>query len=182
MNRIHLISLLAAAGLTGCATIGDAIGPERPTSELRELVEKPLNLSEGESPFCKKPEIIEVEAPVIERAPATPEIYTAQLFFQLDKTEFTALSAQKAERIYQEIAEMGAAEIELVGHTDTAASNAYNEVLSERRAEKVRDDLIARGIDADIINTSSEGERRLLVVTPDETVEVQNRRVEINAR
>lgn len=182
MKKIRLILLLVAAGLTGCATVGDAMGPERPTSELRESVEKPLNLSEAESPFCKKPETIEVEAPVIERAPAEPEIYTASLYFQLDKTEFTATSARKAEGIYREIADQAATEIEIVGHTDTAASDAYNDRLSLRRAQKVRDDLIDRGIDADVINISAEGERRLLVSTPDETVEVQNRRVEINAR
>lgn len=182
MNKIHLILLLVAAGLTGCSTFGDAMGPERPTSDLRESVEKPLNLSEGESPFCKKPEKIEVAEPEIQRAPAEPEIYTARLYFQLDKTAFTAESAREAENVYREILDKDAVEIEIVGHTDTAASDAYNDRLSQRRAEKVRDDLIARGIEAEIIDISSEGERRLLVSTPDETVEVQNRRVEINAR
>lgn len=182
MNTIRLISLLVAAGLTGCTTFGDAMGPERPTSDLRESVEAPLKLSEGESPFCKKPENIEVAEPVVQRAPAEPEIYTARLYFQLDKTEFTPESAREAEDVYREILDKDAAEIEIVGHTDTAASDAYNDRLSQRRAERVRADLIARGVDAEIIDISSEGERRLLVTTPDETVEVKNRRVEINAR
>lgn len=182
MNKIHLISLLVVAGLTGCTTFGDAMGPDRPTSDLRESVEKPLNLSEGDSPFCKKPEQIEVAEPVIKRAPAEPEIFTAQLYFQLDKTEFTAESAREAERVYQDIADNYTSEIEIVGHTDTAASDAYNDKLSQLRAERVQRDLINRGIDADVIMISSEGERRLKVITPDETVEVQNRRVEINAR
>lgn len=182
MNKIRLISLLLVAGVTGCGTFGDAMGPERPTSDLRDSVEKPLNLSEGESPFCKKPDKIEVAEPVIERAPAEPEIFAAQLYFQLDKTEFTGKSAREAEQVYREIAENYASEIEIVGHTDTSASDAYNDRLSQRRAERVRNDLINRGIDADVITISSEGERRLFVNTPDETVEVLNRRVEINAR
>jgi outer membrane protein OmpA-like peptidoglycan-associated protein len=38
------------------------------------------------------------------------------------------------------------------------------------------------GVSSDVIRISSEGEYRLLIATPDETVEVRNRRVEINAR
>jgi outer membrane protein OmpA-like peptidoglycan-associated protein len=46
----------------------------------------------------------------------------------------------------------------------------------------VRQDLIDKGVPAESIKISAEGEYRLLVSTPDETVEVLNRRVEINAR
>jgi OOP family OmpA-OmpF porin len=68
------------------------------------------------------------------------------------------------------------------GHTDTSASSSYNDELSRRRAERVKQDLINAGVAENTISIVSEGEHRLLVDTPDETVEVRNRRVEITLR
>jgi OOP family OmpA-OmpF porin len=70
----------------------------------------------------------------------------------------------------------------LIGHTDTSASDNYNDALSLRRAEKVKQDLIAAGVPAETIRISGRGETDLFVSTPDETVEVRNRRVEISIR
>jgi outer membrane protein OmpA-like peptidoglycan-associated protein len=88
----------------------------------------------------------------------------------------------ESREIYQEILDRDFSEIVISGHTDTSASNAYNEALSLRRSQKVRQDLIDYGVPAENIRISAEGEYRLLVSTPDDTVEVRNRRVEINAR
>lgn len=112
--------------------------------------------------------------------PAAP--YHAKLYFLLDKDELTPESKIKAKAVFDEIAGRQAAEINIVGHTDTAASYSYNEKLSYSRAIKVRDALIALGIPANIISTSGQGEYQLLVDTPDNTPEPKNRRVEIDVR
>ena len=157
--------------LVGCSSIHNAIGPDKAQSELREAVEAPLELAGGESPFCVKP--APVEAPVS---------YNGKLNFLLDQTVFTPESLRRSETIYREVLERNSSAITIVGHTDTAASNEYNDALSRRRAEKVRQDLVERGVSADVIEISSHGEYKLEVATPDETVEVRNRRVEIHAR
>jgi OOP family OmpA-OmpF porin len=159
--------------LTGCGAIHNAIGPDKAQSELRGSVEAPLELTGGESPFCVKP------APVVAQAPVP---YNGKLYFLLDKTVFTPESLRRSESIYSEVLERNSTEITIVGHTDTAASNEYNDALSRRRAEKVRQDLVDRGVSPDVIEISSHGEYKLEVATPDETVEVRNRRVEIHAR
>lgn len=112
--------------------------------------------------------------------PAEP--YYAQLYFILDKDELTADSKAEAQLIYQQITGRQNVEIIIVGHTDTAASSAYNDALSLRRAEKVKQNLIDAGVDASIIKASGMGEQELLVPTPDNTAKPQNRRVEINVR
>ena len=178
MNILLRISiLLSLAGLVACAADG-------PVSEMRESIEAPVQVSQGESPFCAKPEIIEVKLPEPQVAAAPPPAapFSASLYFLLDQTVFTPESAREADDIYQQVVAKNADELVLIGHTDTSASNSYNDALSFRRAEKVKRDLIAAGVAADTIRISGRGETDLFVNTPDETVEVKNRRVEITIR
>lgn len=220
--------------LSGCSLYHNTvnlIGPDKPVSELRAMIEAPLKLSSGPSPFCAKPitetymvmpedgkvgivdvtladgrkavlegdyqamrllgdqsetfvgDETQLEALFGEALAAMPaEPYYARLYFILDKDELTADSKIEAEQIYQQIAGRQNVEIIIVGHTDTAASSTYNDALSLRRAEKVRQNLIDAGITAEIIRVSGMGERELLLETPDSTPQPENRRVEINVR
>lgn len=61
-------------------------------------------------------------------------------------------------------------------------SEQYNIGLSERRAERVRQELIRRGIPENIITTKGMGESELLIDAADEVAEARNRRVEIDVR
>ena len=66
------------------------------------------------------------------------------------------------------------------GHTDTVGPAEENRLLSERRANAVRDYLVERfGISPARLMTEGLGESRLLVPTPDETPQQRNRRVQI---
>ncbi len=183
MDNIYRLSLLLFFTLlvTGCSSIHGSLSPSKQQSELHALVQTPTELEEGESPFCAVAEIQPELAPVKEivRIPAP---YTAKLYFLLDQVTFTLESELDAEKTYQTLLDRNDSEIRISGHTDTSATNSYNDALSQRRAEKVRQDLIDFGLSADAISIESEGEYRLLVLTPDETVEVMNRRVEINVR
>ena len=112
--------------------------------------------------------------------PAAP--YYARLYFILDKDILTPESLAESELIYQQILGRQNVEIIIVGHTDTAASSSYNNALSLRRAEKVKQNLINAGVPAEIIQTQGMGETNLLVPTADNTPEPENRRVEISVR
>jgi len=167
--------------MSGCSSIHTSLSPDKIQSELRTTVEAPVNLTEGDSPFCivAKPEVEPAPQRKIVRI---PEPYAAKLYFLLDQTVFTAESELESDKVYQEILKRNPHEVIISGHTDTSASNEYNDDLSQRRSEKVKQDLIERGMSKDAITTSSEGEYRLLVRTSDDTVEVLNRRVEITLR
>lgn len=69
--------------------------------------------------------------------------------------------------------------IYVYGHTDDVGSEAYNQRLSERRAEAVRDYLVAGGVDPSLITTKGFGKTRPLVRGTDAQARTQNRRVEI---
>ena len=61
-------------------------------------------------------------------------------------------------------------------------SEKWNDQLSLRRAESVKELLIKIGIPENIIQVAGRGEREPLVPTKDEVEEAQNRRVEIKVK
>jgi outer membrane protein OmpA-like peptidoglycan-associated protein len=70
--------------------------------------------------------------------------------------------------------------IDIYGHTDSSGSDAYNQTLSERRAESVANYLSSRGVVRARMATRGFGESQLLV-NPEvtEADRAANRRVEI---
>ncbi len=176
--RLYL-PLIMILFMTGCSSIQTSMGPDKKQSDLRQIVDEPLDVTTGETPICVVKDIMPSPQKPIVRIPAP---YNAKLYFLLDQTVFSPESEEESKEVYQTLLKRNDSEIIISGHTDTSASNAYNDALSQRRAEKVQKDLINLGISADSIHISSEGENRLLVSTPDGTVEVLNRRVEINVR
>jgi outer membrane protein OmpA-like peptidoglycan-associated protein len=104
------------------------------------------------------------------------------LYFLEARDELTPDSRQLLDRIVDEIARRPAPEIVVIGHTDRVGAVTYNDTLSLRRAERVRDELVKVSIAADRIRVAGRGEREPLVPTPDEVAEARNRRVEINVR
>jgi outer membrane protein OmpA-like peptidoglycan-associated protein len=67
-------------------------------------------------------------------------------------------------------------EIEIMGATDRVGSDVANLALSRRRAEVVRDALLARGMSRHVrVRLTAAGETRPLVETADGVGEAQNR-------
>jgi outer membrane protein OmpA-like peptidoglycan-associated protein len=65
----------------------------------------------------------------------------------------------------------------VVGHTDSTGSDAYNLDLSDRRANAVRDRLIARGIPADQLRAEGRGETEPVADNGTPEGRAENRRV-----
>ena len=56
----------------------------------------------------------------------------------------------------------------IVGHCDPRASETYNRELGRRRAQAVREFLVAAGVGADRVSVRSEGKKRPISTKPDE--------------
>ena len=65
------------------------------------------------------------------------------------------------------------------GFADTVGDRAYNQQLSQQRAEAVADELVRNGVEPLRISPRGFGETNLRVQTPDGVNEPRNRRVEI---
>jgi outer membrane protein OmpA-like peptidoglycan-associated protein len=105
-----------------------------------------------------------------------------RLYFKGDSATLTDQSQKDFEEVFGDIAKRKAYEVEVTGHTDSVGATAYNEKLSIRRADAVRDKLVTRGIKAELIFVYGRGEWDLLVKTKDNRHEAKNRRVEIMVR
>lgn len=67
----------------------------------------------------------------------------------------------------------------VIGHTDNVGSDAYNNSLSERRAEAVKSFTTAQGISSGRLSIQGKGESEPIADNSTETGRSQNRRVEI---
>lgn len=65
------------------------------------------------------------------------------------------------------------------GHTDDRGAASFNQQLSEKRAAAVRAELVANGVDADLIKTVGYGESRPMADNNTRQGRAQNRRVDI---
>jgi outer membrane protein OmpA-like peptidoglycan-associated protein len=65
------------------------------------------------------------------------------------------------------------------GHTDSQGAAAYNQDLSQRRAQSVRDYLVSRGIAADRVTSQGFGPSRSIAENNSAEGRANNRRVEI---
>jgi len=68
--------------------------------------------------------------------------------------------------------------LEIAGHTDNIGTEAYNQKLSERRANAVKDYLVAKGVSADRISTIGYGEEKPKVDNSTPENRQINRRIE----
>jgi outer membrane protein OmpA-like peptidoglycan-associated protein len=104
------------------------------------------------------------------------------LYFETGTDVLVPESVPLLEQIKEELAQRAAPEIIVVGHTDRVASQEYNDALSIKRAETMKQVLVAAGIPEERISTAGRGEREPLVPTADGVDEPKNRRVEIRVR
>ncbi|MCH7562912.1 MAG: OmpA family protein [Gemmatimonadetes bacterium] len=104
--------------------------------------------------------------------------------FEVDSSELDAAAMRALMGVGRAMVARADASAVLHGHTDSTASEAYNERLSVRRAESVRDFLMANfpTLLAASFQLESSGETRPTADNGTEAGRAQNRRVEITLR
>jgi OmpA-OmpF porin, OOP family len=101
------------------------------------------------------------------------------VYFEFNKSNLTPEARQIVDNVAGTAQRDSAASIELVGKADRSGTDPYNMKLSERRADTVRDALVADGLSADRIGVNWVGEREPPVPTADGVREPRNRVVTI---
>ena len=111
---------------------------------------------------------------------ATLEELKLAVPFAFDSSSISAGDAAKLVPFEQRLQEQDAAQIYVVGYTDSKGSEAYNQKLSERRADAVADALRAHlNVDGSRIIAEGRGEADPVASNQTEEGRAQNRRVEI---
>ncbi|MET4699191.1 OOP family OmpA-OmpF porin [Constrictibacter sp. MBR-5] len=113
-------------------------------------------------------------------APAPQQVVRSYLvFFDFDRSNLTSEAQRIVRTAAQNAQSARVTRLNVTGHTDRSGSPAYNQRLSQRRAQAVRAELIRNGISERDIAVFAKGESDPLVPTADGVREPQNRRVEI---
>ena len=100
------------------------------------------------------------------------------IYFDFDNFNLSSVSKKKVKQ-FVDSHKKEINEYLIVGHTDTKGTKKYNLSLSIKRANVVKELLINYGIDNNKIKILGRGENQLAIITPDETRQPANRRVEI---
>ena len=118
--------------------------------------------------------------PPLPPAPPPPPVQKVFLvFFDWDKYNITAEGERIIELAAQQYKAGGSVKLQVTGYTDTTGSYAYNQRLSERRANAVATRLTALGVARSDMSVAGRSFNDLRVPTPPGVREPQNRRVEI---
>jgi outer membrane protein OmpA-like peptidoglycan-associated protein len=112
--------------------------------------------------------------------PPRPVSYT--LYFVIGKDELTPESKSTMDQIKADLRQRPFPEITVIGHTDRVGGAAYNDALSLKRAESMRQLLVQAGISSELIAVAGRGSREMVVQTEEGVSESRNRRVEISVR
>ena len=124
----------------------------------------------------------------LEMVPPVPSIEANSLLINLDSevlfdvNKYDVRVHPEAEEVLKNLAivlkEMDVKNFEIDGHTDSDASDEYNQVLSEKRANSVKNFLVSQGVTAEI-TTKGYGESKPVASNDTAEGKQKNRRVEI---
>ena len=139
---------------------------------------------------CPQPEVVAAPPPppppapaavpvaVAAPAPALPLNYT--IYFGYDRCDLTAEAGQVINEASSTFQTYNAQYADVIGHTDTRGSKAYNTRLANCRANAVADSLAAQGINRQQLRVGARSELDPAVSTGDGVREALNRRVNIS--
>jgi peptidoglycan-associated lipoprotein len=99
-----------------------------------------------------------------------------RVFFETDQTDLTPQGRATLDKQAQWLAQYSRYSFTVEGHADERGTREYNIALGAKRAQSVREYLIARGIDASRMRTISYGKERPVAVCDDISCWSQNRR------
>lgn len=128
------------------------------------------NLAGVKKELEKKPE------PVVEK----PQVFV--VYFKTGASVLDPNAASVLQAVADAYKKSPAVTVVIAGHTDTAGADTANILLSQKRAERVADQLVKLGIKAESMALEAYGEQQLAVPTKDGVAELKNRRVEIKFR
>lgn len=103
----------------------------------------------------------------------------ADVLFDFDKSDIRPDAAAALQKLAVIIRAQPKGQTRIEGHTDSKGDDAYNQKLSERRAESVKNWLVAKeGVDGSRITTKGWGETKPIAPNDTDANRQKNRRVQ----
>jgi len=126
-----------------------------------------------------EPEPVLIDTPIIDiPVKVGAKVVLHNLFFATGKVQILPKSEQALDELAAFMRQHEGVAVRITGHTDDIGSERDNQILSEGRANAVRDALISRGIAATRIEAVGKGENEPIADNATEEGRAKNRRVE----
>lgn len=102
--------------------------------------------------------------------------------FGVDRSDLNGAAIESLAKVADTLREYPKTTIDVIGHADSQGSDAYNQALSERRANTVASNLISQGVQRERVIASGRGETQPVASNDTAEGRAKNRRVEIKLR
>jgi outer membrane protein OmpA-like peptidoglycan-associated protein len=200
MKLRPLLLLLSLCAAVGCAStpktsiylVADPegqIGEVSVTNDVSTvlLTEENEKLAAGNSSRAfRKTRIVEaseIEEKFSDALASLPERPAGfSIYFDSDSSQIKRDSRRILDEVLAEIKRRDSRDISLNGHTDRQGDAQLNMPLSLKRADRVKNFLLEKGISEDYITVEFYGESKPVIPTVDDVSEPKNRRVEVVVR
>jgi outer membrane protein OmpA-like peptidoglycan-associated protein len=138
----------------------------------QEAIAMAMEATKKANALCPGKPVVKIEK-VIDRM-------TLRVNFDFNKSDIRESEVAELQKAVRFIRKYPGAKVRLEGHTDSIDSEEYNQALSERRAEAVKNYLVKEeAAEKSKISTVGYGESRPVASNDTEEGRAQNRRVEV---
>lgn len=161
--RLKVFSLFAAMLLVAaCGTVQQGTGTTAGTGgQQTDVTAAPADSTSAVQPGSQEDFVVNVGD---------------RVFFGFDRIDLTPEARATLDRQAQWLKQYPSVRVTVEGHADERGTREYNLALGERRANAVKNYLVAAGVPANRINTISYGKERPAVLGSNEAAWAQNRR------
>jgi outer membrane protein OmpA-like peptidoglycan-associated protein len=173
----------AIGGVVGAAT-GAIIGNQGDKTGTGAIVGGALGATTGaiigDYMSRQKQELEQVPgAQVTQEGDELRVAFQSAILFDTDRYELKSGAKDNLSQLAGVLQKYAQTNLIIVGHTDDTGSEAYNQRLSEQRADAVRDYIVHGGVGSERLQARGMGETRPVASNETADGRTQNRRVEI---
>lgn len=179
---------LALRGEVERYRLNDAVG-NRGDADLYSVslvykLGRPASATPAYQPAPEAAPVVAMPAPVVVAAAAPTPVaekvsFASEALFDFDQSTLKPQGKAALDQLLGQLTGMDLEVIVTVGHTDAVGSDAYNQKLSQRRAEAVKAYLVAQGVETSRVYTEGKGETQPVADNTTAAGRAKNRRVTV---
>jgi outer membrane protein OmpA-like peptidoglycan-associated protein len=152
---------------------------DRLAAEQQKLAEEQRKLAEEQEKVNQLQIELEKLGSVVREARGMVLTISGSVLFASGQSMILPTAQERLNQVAEALMINKDRKLTVEGHTDSQGSHAYNQALSQRRAESVKNYLVSQGYPAELIAAQGQGEDHPIASNDTAEGRANNRRVEI---